>query len=64
MEEKRYFLLINGKILGPFELPQVKALRDRGQFQWFHQISEDRQNWIIASTMPELFTRTDKGPVP
>jgi hypothetical protein len=64
MEEKHYYLCINDKILGPFDLPQLKALRDRGQLQWFHQVSEDRQNWVTASTMAELFRRTDKGPVP
>jgi GYF domain 2 len=64
MEEKRFFVSINEKILGPFDLPQLKALRDRGQLQWFHQVSEDRQTWVTASTMPELFQRTSKGPLP
>jgi GYF domain 2 len=55
MAEKRWYVRVRGKVLGPFGLAQLRALLDRGQFRRFHEISEDRQTWRSASTLTELF---------
>jgi hypothetical protein len=55
MPEKRFFVRIRGKVMGPFGLPQLRSLRDRGQFRAFHEISEDRQAWSSATSLGELF---------
>jgi hypothetical protein len=56
MPEKLLFVRIKGTVLGPFGPEQLRALRDRGQFRRFHEVSEDRNRWVTASTFPELFT--------
>src|SRR5229473_4716393 len=55
MQEKPLYVRIRGKVLGPFGFTQLKTLRERGQFRRFHEISEDRQNWVPASTLGDLF---------
>jgi hypothetical protein len=55
MPEKRFFVRIRGKVMGPFGLPQLRSLRDRGQFRAFYEISEDRQAWSSATSLGELF---------
>jgi S1-C subfamily serine protease len=55
MGDKRLYVRVRGKVTGPFGLPQLRALRDRGQFRRFHEISEDRQTWVAAASLTELF---------
>jgi hypothetical protein len=55
MQEKPLYVRIRGKVLGPFGFTQLKTLRDRGQFRRFHEVSEDRKNWVPASTLSDLF---------
>jgi S1-C subfamily serine protease len=55
MSDKRLYVRIRGKILGPFDLKQLQLQRDRGQLGRFHEISENRVSWKPASTVPELF---------
>src|SRR5438270_1005387 len=55
MAEKRFFVRSRGKVLGPFDLEQLKALRNRGQLRRFHEVSQDRQSWVPAASLTELF---------
>jgi hypothetical protein len=55
MSDKRYYVRVRGKVLGPFGMPQLRSLRDRGQLSSFHEISEDRQGWASAASLDELF---------
>src|SRR5579883_2361016 len=55
MSEKRLYVRVRGRVIGPFSLAQLKALRERGQFHRFHEISEDRKRWVSATTLDELF---------
>jgi hypothetical protein len=67
MGEKRLYVRVRGKVLGPFDLRQLKLQRDRGQLGRFHEISEDRVSWQLASTIQELFAEEEqiaKGPPP
>lgn len=52
---KTYFIRVRGRIFGPYDVPQLKALRDRGQFGRANEISSDRQSWQSAATMDHLF---------
>jgi hypothetical protein len=55
MAEKKLYVRVRGKVIGPFDFQQLKSLRDRGQFRRFHEVSEDRQKWVAASSIPEFF---------
>ncbi|SFJ02073.1 GYF domain-containing protein [Planctomicrobium piriforme] len=51
----KHFVRINGKVLGPFELDQLRSLRDRGRLLPDHEISPDRRQWEPASRLTALF---------
>jgi hypothetical protein len=55
MPETRYYVRVRGRVIGPLNLDQLRALRDRGQFRRFHEVSEDRKQWVAASSLTELF---------
>lgn len=55
MSDKRYYVRVRGKVLGPFTLAQLGKMRDRGQFAKFHEVSEDRKTWQPASALSDLF---------
>jgi hypothetical protein len=55
MTANALYVRSRGKILGPFNLPQLQSLRDRGQLRRFHEVSEDRLSWVSASSVAELF---------
>jgi hypothetical protein len=61
MAEKSYYVRDRGKVRGPFDLAGLRALRDRGQFSSFHEISEDRRVWTTASALTELFAPSGQG---
>jgi hypothetical protein len=48
---QQYFIRVRGKVLGPFTLEKLKALRARGQFSRIHEVSTNRQDWQPASTL-------------
>ena len=51
---QQYFIRVRGKVLGPFTLEKLKALRARGQFSRIHEVSTDRQQWQPASTLDAM----------
>ena len=55
MNSNEHFVRIRGKILGPFSIGQLIALRERGQIQPFHEVSLDRYTWEPASTLTQVF---------
>lgn len=58
MPSKNYFLRVRGKVTGPFEVQQLKFLRERGQLARFHELSEDKNTWIQAGALADLFSGT------
>src|SRR2546430_955515 len=56
MTEKHWYVRVRGRVIGPFDLLQLRSLRDRGQFRRVHEIPEDRQAGRPASSMAELFS--------
>ena len=55
MADKQYYVRVRGRILGPFDLVQLRHQRDRGQLSGFHELSVDRVQWVPASTVAGLF---------
>lgn len=51
-----YFLRMQGRVTGPFTMEKLKALRIRGVFQPFHEVSTDKLNWTPASSISEIFS--------
>ncbi len=62
MAERYWFIRARGRVLGPFTMAQLDAMRARGQFTRFYEISEDRLNWESASTLTHLFASPDPQP--
>lgn len=50
-----YYIRNRGRVLGPFSIERLIALRSRGQFSRVHEVSEDGQNWQSATTLSALF---------
>jgi hypothetical protein len=63
MSEKRWFIRVRGRVLGPFNRQQLRTLRERGQFHPFHEISEDRKRWLPASGVAEFFSGEGMEPI-
>lgn len=53
--DTQYFLRDRNRVTGPFDLPQLQAMKRRGRLARFHQLSSDRRNWVGAETIPGLF---------
>jgi len=58
MSGKVYFLRVRGKVTGPFEVQQLRFLRERGQLARFHELSEDKITWMQAGAVADLFSES------
>jgi hypothetical protein len=58
-----WYVRARGRILGPFTWAQLESLRDRGQLARFHEVSKDRQAWMGAAGLAQLFAPSDAGAV-
>jgi GYF domain 2/LITAF-like zinc ribbon domain len=54
-EHGGWYVRSKGRTLGPFSWGQLESLRDRGQLARFHEVSQDRQVWMGAGSVPGLF---------
>lgn len=54
------YVRMRGRVLGPYDEEKLKLLVRRGQLSQIHELSEDANNWVRASTFPELFL-SDRG---
>lgn len=57
------FIRLRGRTQGPFDLDQLKALHQRGQFSRTHEISTDCQTWRSAATLELIFQAIKKPTV-
>jgi hypothetical protein len=55
MAGPKYYVGAADKVFGPFSLEQLTHLRDRGQLMPGHEVSEDQQSWMPATSIPGLF---------
>ena len=53
-----YFIRVRGRVLGPYDVTQLKTLRGRGQFGRANEVSTDRQTWQSAASIEHLFGGT------
>jgi hypothetical protein len=51
----QWYVRVRGKTLGPFSLERLVQSRDQGQLQPSHEVSTDRQTWVPASSLAEVF---------
>lgn len=56
-----YFIRVRGRVLGPYDVAQLKTLRARGQFSRANEVSTDRQAWQSAGTIEHLFASPAKA---
>jgi len=52
---KYYYIRVRGRVLGPFDVDQLRNLRARGQFGRANEVSTDLQTWQSAATVEHLF---------
>jgi uncharacterized protein DUF4339 len=50
-----YYIRVRGRVQGPFDLEQLKKLRQRGQFSRAHEVSPDQATWQSASILDAVF---------
>ena len=62
-DETSYFIRVRGRILGPYDVAQLKTLRTRGQFGRANEVSTDRQTWQSAAAIEHLFVGSKKAAV-
>ena len=62
-ESGGWYVRSRGRTLGPFSWAQLESLRDRGQLARFHEVSQDRQAWMAASGLSQLFGASDANVV-
>lgn len=58
---RQYFIRSSGRVLGPFDLDKLKALRARGRLGRADEVSTDRRTWEPAATLEELFGTGERG---
>jgi hypothetical protein len=62
MSETTWYIRSRGRVVGPFDKVQLSRLRDQGKFARFHEVSSDRQTWVSAATLSDIFaTGVGKG---
>src|SRR5438270_3790307 len=65
MPETLWYIRSRGRVSGPFTARQLESMRERGQISRFHEVSTDRQGWMSAARVPELFPPAEaRQPVP
>ena len=53
-----YYIRVRGRVLGPYDVAQLKTLRGRGQFGRANEVSTDRQTWQSAAIIEQLWGGT------
>ena len=56
-----YYIRVRGRVLGPYNVAQLKTLRGRGQFGRANEVSTDRADWQSAATIEHLLGGAGKA---
>ena len=63
---RHYFVRINSKVRGPFDVGRLVSMHGRGRLNPRDEVSLDRRTWVAAGTIPEVFPEgfagTDRNP--
>ena len=57
-----WYVRASGRVLGPFNWPQITSMRDRGQLLQAHELSQDRRSWVKATDLPGLYAPAVQSP--
>lgn len=60
MTKMGYFIRWKGVVTGPFSLEQLQTMVKTNQLSKYHEISADRQQWVLAGQITDLFPRKPK----
>lgn len=52
---QHWYVRINGKIRGPFDLERICSMRGRGRLGPSDELSHDRRDWVRAGAVAEVF---------
>lgn len=55
MATPTWYIRNRGQVSGPFNTSELESLRAQGKFARFHEVSEDRQTWVSASSLTAIF---------
>ncbi len=64
-----YYIRVRGRVQGPFDIEQLKKLRERGKFSRANEISSDQVVWQSAAVLEDVFaasrrlSRSQSAPV-
>lgn len=58
-----YYLRVRGQVTGPYNMRDLKMMRDRGQVARYHELSADSRTWHKAEAFVELFLPPVARPV-
>lgn len=50
-----YYVRVRGRVQGPFQVDQLRALIQKGQLSRIHELSQDQHSWAKVADFPELF---------
>ena len=59
-----WYIRDRGRVIGPFAIGQLRAMRDSRQLLSYHEVSRDRIVWQAAELMPEIFPPIPATPTP
>lgn len=63
MSSERYYVRIRGRVTGPFDIPQLAQLVERGTLSRIHEVSVDQVSWTSAGSLEVLFPTASPLPV-
>ncbi len=58
-EDRKYYVRRQGQVAGPWPMSKLEAEVKLRKLARYHEISEDGKSWVLASTIEELFLRSD-----
>lgn len=51
----QWYVRNRGRISGPYDFARLQGLKARGRLSRVHEVSNDRQTWLSATSIPGLF---------
>jgi len=51
----RFYVRMNGKIRGPFDLDRLRSMRQRSRIGPRDELSADRRKWVLAGSVTDVF---------
>ena len=51
-----WYVRSRGQVQGPYSIPQLRQLLERGRFSRQHEVSDDGASWRRATDIPDLFS--------